>query len=238
VTFAGSLGKLPIRKGSISITSLLTASSTPVVAVDDSNGSLTGTNVTTGTVDYEGGSVSVTFASSVLTKTPVICSHQWDSEANGEQGINEIEFDMSVIPVRAKIHPLKFKYSVAAGLAASAHLAVDVQDTLAELAGQFMKIERDNLGVKLIQDAAVDKGLLSSDPLYFDATPSTYYDRQSLYADIELKLNEAETQIQLANGRGGVSWVLCGSNAANIFRNAKGFQPAPVVAPIGAHIIG
>jgi hypothetical protein len=42
---------------------------------------------------------------------------------------------------------------------ASAHLAVDVQDTLAELAGQFMKIERDNLGVKLIQDAAVESGL-------------------------------------------------------------------------------
>jgi hypothetical protein len=34
--------------------------------------------------------------------------------------------------------------TVAAGLAASAHLAIDVQDTLAELAGQFMKNERDN----------------------------------------------------------------------------------------------
>jgi Major capsid protein Gp23 len=238
VTFAGSLGKTPIRKGTISITSILASGSTPVVAVDDSNGNLTGTNVSTGTIDYTTGSVSVTFASAVANTTPVIASYQWDSEANGETGINEIEFDMSVIPVRAKIHPLKFKYSVAAGLAASAHLAVDVQDTLAELAGQFMKIERDNLGVKLIQDAAVDKGLTSSDPLYFDATPSTYYDRQSLYADIELKLNEAETQIQVANGRGGVSWILCGTNAANVFRNSKGFQPAPVVAPIGAHIIG
>jgi hypothetical protein len=100
---------------------------------------------------------------------------------------------------------------------ASAHLAVDVQDTLAELAGQFMKIERDNLGVKLIQDSATHITALD-----FTATPSTYYDRQSLYADIELKLNEGESQIQIANGRGGVSWVLCGSNAANIFRNAKG----------------
>jgi hypothetical protein len=51
-------------------------------------------------------------------------------------------------------------------------------------------------------------------------------------------LNEAESTIQTANGRGGVSWVLCGQNAANIFRNTKGFQPAAVVAPIGAHIIG
>jgi hypothetical protein len=147
--------------------------------------------------------------------------------------INEIEFDMSLVPVQAKIHPLKFKYSVPAGLAASAHLAVDVQDTLAELAGQFMKMERDNLGVKMICDNAPHETTLD-----FNATPSTYYDRQSLYADIELKLNEAESIIQDKNGRGGVNWVLCGQNAANVFRNTKGFQPAAVVAPIGAHIIG
>jgi hypothetical protein len=61
---------------------------------------------------------------------------------------------MSVFPIQAKIHPLKFKYSVAAGLAASAHLAIDVQDTLAELAGQFMKAERDNRLVRLIADNA------------------------------------------------------------------------------------
>jgi hypothetical protein len=74
--------------------------------------------------------------------------------------------------------------------------------------------------------------------LDFNATPSSYYDRQSLYADIELKLNEAESQIQGQMGRGGVSWIVCGQNAANIFRNCKGFQPVPTGAPIGAHLIG
>jgi hypothetical protein len=43
---------------------------------------------------------------------------------------------------------------VAAGLAASAHLAIDVQDTLAELAGQYLKVERDNKLVWLINNAA------------------------------------------------------------------------------------
>jgi hypothetical protein len=37
---------------------------------------------------------------------------------------------------------------------------------------------------------------------------------------VELKLNEGESIIQDANGRGGVNWVLCGQNAANIFRNS------------------
>jgi hypothetical protein len=63
--------------------------------------------------------------------------------------------------------------------------AIDVQNTLAELAGQFVKQERDNLAVKLTND--VGPRLDLSD------TPSTYYDRQPLYADIELKLNEAES---------------------------------------------
>jgi hypothetical protein len=110
-----------------------------------------------------------------------LATYQWDSEADGDN-INEIEFDMSVVPVQAKIHPLRFRYSVPAGLAASAHLAIDVQDTLAELAGQVMKMERDNLGIKMIVDNAPHETTLD-----FTATPSTYYDRQSLYADIELR---------------------------------------------------
>jgi hypothetical protein len=202
------------------------------VATDDSAGGVSGPDIATGTVDYATGAVSVTFSAAVTNGAIVLVNYLWDSEANGE-AINEIEFDMSVFPIQAKIHPLKFKYSVAAGLAASAHLAIDVQDTLAELAGQFMKAERDNRLVRLIADNAPALSILN-----FDATPSQYFDRQSKYADIDLKFNEAESQIQLANGRGGVSWVIAGSNAANIIRQSRSFQPAPVVAPIGAHIIG
>src|SRR5215213_4463565 len=128
---------------------------------------------------------------------------------------------------------MRVKYSVAAGLAASAHLAIDVQDTLAEFAGQFMKSERDNRVIRMIADNAPYLSILD-----FDATPSQYFDRQSKYADIDLKFNEAEAQIQLANSCGGVSWVIAGANAANIIRQTKGFQPAPVIAPIGAHVIG
>jgi len=230
VTFAGSIGRTPLRKGSIQITTVVGGAA--VVGVDNAAGAITGPHITTGTVDYATGAVSVTFDAAVTNLAIVLATYQWDSEVNGE-AINEIEFDMSVFPIAAKIHPLKFKYSVAAGLAASAHLAIDVQDTLAELAGQFMKSERDNLVVRMISDNAPYLSILD-----FDATPSTYFDRQSKYADIELKFNEAESQIQLANGRGGISWVIAGSNAANIIRQSKGFQPAPVVAPIGAHIIG
>jgi len=71
-----------------------------------------------------------------------------------------------------------------------------------------------------------------------NATPPTAFDRRSFYGEIELKLDAAESEIQSVNGRGGVDWVLCGRNAANIFRNARGFRSTPSVAPIGAHVIG
>jgi hypothetical protein len=94
---------------------------------------------------------------------------------------------------------------VAAGLAASAHLAIDVQDTLAELSGQYLKVERDNKLVWLINQSASAQTTLN-----FDASQSTqYFDRQSKYADIELKINEAESLIQTAIWRGGIgSWVV------------------------------
>jgi hypothetical protein len=180
VTYSGTLSDAthrPLRKKTIQVTTSLTSTGV-VVAVDDGAGALTGTHVSTGTIDYASGAISVTFDSNVADKTVVVATYQWNSETQGDN-INEIEFDMSLVPVQAKIHPLKFKYSVPAGLAASAHLAVDVQDTLAELAGQFMKMERDNLGVKLICDNAPNYGG-SSQSLYFNATPSTYYRTSSV----------------------------------------------------------
>jgi len=237
VTFAGTLGggsggsANPIRPNTVQITTVIGGNA--MVAIDNGSGVLTGTDVGgSSTINYTTGAVSITYTTAPDNNATVLASYQWNSETNGD-AINEIEFNMSVVPVQAKIHPLKFKYSVAAGLAASAHLAIDVQDTLAELAGQFMKVERDNLAVKMINDSTADLSILD-----FNASPSNYYNRESLYADIELKLNEAESQIQVANGRGGVSWILAGSNASNLFRNCKGFQPVPAIAPIGSHLIG
>jgi hypothetical protein len=75
--------------------------------------------------------------------------------------------------------------------------------------------------------------------LNFDASQSTqYFDRQSKYADIELKINEAESLIQTAMGRGGISWIMGGQNATNLLAATKGFVRAPVTAPIGSYVVG
>jgi hypothetical protein len=35
-----------------------------------------------------------------------------------------------------------------------------------------------------------------------------------------------------------MEWMLCRRNVANLMKQTKGFTPAPVIAPIGAHVIG
>ena len=231
-TFAGNLGTLEVRPGTVKITAVIAAAT--VVVVDDGNGNLLGVALSTaGTINYVTGAYSIDFSTAPDNATDVSSVYCYDSEKNDGATIRSVEYDMETTPVVAKMHPLTFKYSVAGALAAKAHLAVDTNETLAELAAQYIKNERDEYLVKLINANAN-----SVSSLNFDATPAAGFSKQSKYAEIELKLDEAESQIQAAAGRGGVDWVLCGRNAANIMRNMRGFKAAPVSAPIGSHVIG
>ena len=222
-----------VRPSTITITTTLDGASEKTTAVDDGNGNIVGVDVSAGTIDYVTGDISVTFGTAVDDGVDVDVEYCYDSEKNCGEKIRSVEYDMGTTPVVAKIHPLTFKYSVAGALAAKAHLAIDTNETLAELSAQYIKNERDEYLVKLIDGAASAQASLD-----FDATPSAGFSKQSKYAEIELKLDEAESLIQNINGRGGVDWVLCGRNAANVMRNMRGFQAAPNKAPIGSHVIG
>lgn len=231
VTFGGSL-VTPVRRGTVKISRA--GASTSPVATDNSSGSITGTDggaTISGTVNYETGVLSITYSSAPASGA-ITASYRTDSEQNVSQ-IRELEIGLDLVPVRAYPHPLKVKWSVSAALAAGAHLGLDVPDTLTNLAAQFIKVERDTLIISAINNAA------TADPnLNFDAAPAAEYPRWQKYQEIELKLNYAESAIQAANGRGGVSWVLCGFNASDIWRKVAGFKSEPVIAPIGAHKIG
>lgn len=200
------------------------------VGVDDGNGAIVGPDITAGTVNYATGAVSVTFSSTPAAAPTV--GARYSSEATPDN-IRSLSLNLSTIPVQAQSHPLRVNWSVQAQLAAAAHLDVDIPQTLADAVASFIKQERD---VSLINKILA--GAVHDSNLDFNATAPTNYSRLARYAEIELKLNYAESAIQVGEGRGGVSWVLCGTNAADIWRNCNGFEPSDVVAPIGPHKIG
>lgn len=225
VTFNATFTRLPIRPGTVRVTA------GAVSGIDDGAGVITGTGIT-GSVNYSTGAVSVTFTVAPANTVPVVGVGSTDLETN-PAGIRQVEIQLLTVPIQAKPHPLNVKYSSQAQLAAAAHLNLDIPDVLTNLVGSFIKQERD---VTLI-NAILAKATLDT-LLDFDATPPTNYSKLAKYAEIQTKLNYAESKIQQTQGRGGVSWVLCGNNAADVWRNAAGFQPISVVAPIGPHKIG
>jgi hypothetical protein len=206
---------------------------TVVVALNNGLGKISGTGITTGTINYTTGAVAITFFANVANATAITTEYFYDSEQY-EDGIRGVEFDISQVPVVARAHPITFKYSVMSGMVASAHLAIDVQDTLAQLAAQYLKIERDYRLIRAIVNSSTAEPTLN-----FDATMSGItYDRRSRYSEVELKVSQAISLIQGAMGRGSVDWVLAGNNAANLLMQSRSFQAVPVNAPIGAHVIG
>lgn len=235
-TYTGVLSPTPIRPTTVVITTTLGTSGANTV-IDDGNGNLTvssGTGtITNATVNYATGAIALTYNTNVNNLVPVNVAWQYSSEV-GENNIRTVEFDMTLTPVTAKIHPLQYKYSVAAGLAASAHLAIDVQDVLTNTAATAIKVERDNNIVSLIASNANHDSTLDFNA---DMTGKNY-DKRSFFGEIEIKIDEATNNIQNAVGRGGLDWVVCGRNAANVFSQCRTFKSELVKAPIGSYRFG
>lgn len=104
-TFTSALDFLPARVSSVTVTA------GSVTGTDDGAGNIVGTGIT-GTVDYTGGAISVTFTAAPAgapNPTPINVSYQYNMEAN--TNVPQINIDISLQEVRAKTRKLKALWS-------------------------------------------------------------------------------------------------------------------------------
>jgi len=226
--FTGTAPTLPVKPSTVKVVA------GSVTGTDDGKGTITGVGIAAAsTIVYATGVYTVNFTVAPAAGVSVTLYYNYDYESTSDTNLKELEIQLGFFPVTAEAHPLRIRWSQQAQLAAAAHLDLDIPDVMTNLAASFIGQERD---VKLI-NAIVASATLDPN-LAFNAAPSANYSRLAKYAEIELKINYAESQIQAALGRGGVSWVLCGNNASDIFRQVNGFVPSDIVAPVGPHLIG
>jgi hypothetical protein len=224
--FTGTLTPHPMRVSSLTVTA------GTIIGTDNGSGAITGTGITAGTIDYNAGTISITYAVAPANATNVIATFRYDSEQS-PSSIRSLDIQLTSLPISAEPHPLKISVSQQAQFAAESHFDLDLGDMMTNLVGSFIKQERD---MKLIGQIIANAKVESS--LAFDATAPTNYSKLARYAEIGIKLDYAESLMQADLGRGGVSWLLVGNNAAVIWSQVSGFQPSGINAPIGPYEIG
>lgn len=226
VTFTATLFK--VRKSTL--TALVDA---VAQGTDNGAGAIAGAGVAAGTIDYDTGDLSVTFAAAPANGKAVTITYSSNTEEDPD-AIRELELGINIIPVVATAHPLRVSWSVQAQLAAQAYMGLDVEDTISVVAGQFLKIERDR---QIISRIATLAGAVQAG-LTFDAAVVANLSRREVFNDFLITLAKADNVIFTASGRGGVSWIIAGTTACVVLSSLNGFVAEPNVVPIGAHVIG
>jgi len=203
------------------------------MGTDDGAGNLTGAGITTGTIDYTTGALSVTFVAAPGLALAVTGTYNANSEIDAD-AIRELDLGLNVISVSATAHPLRLTWSVQAQLAATASIGLDVEDTATVIAGQLLKIERDRQIITYIANLA---GAVKTD-LIFSAAAVTGLARREVFNDFIITVNDCGQVIFDASGKGTVAWIIAGSKAATVMSSMRDFVREPNVTPIGAHLIG
>jgi hypothetical protein len=161
-----------------------------------------------------------------------VATYRYDSEQSYSE-IRNLDIQITNLPITAEPHPIKVSWSQQSQFAAESHFDLDLGDMMSNLVASFIKQERDMLVINQILASAKVESTLN-----FDAAAPANYSKLARYAEIGVKLDYAESLIQADLGRGGVNWILCGNNAANVWSQVSGFKPSGVNAPIGPYEIG
>lgn len=223
--FTATLAPAPVRP------STLTVTAGAVSGTDNGTGMIVGTGIS-GIINYTTGAINVTFTAAPANGVVVAAKFRYDSEQNTSQ-IRSLDIQITNLPITAEPHPLRVTWSAHSQLAAEAHFDLDIGDVMTNLVGSFIKQERD---MQLINQILASAKVEST--LNFDAAAPSNYSKLARYAEIGIKLDYAESLIQADLGRGGVSWILCGNNAAAVWSQVPGFEASGITAPIGPYEIG
>lgn len=220
---------LPLRPGTVKLLLADSGAGTEtVVGQDDGLGNIAGDGSLKGTVNYETGVISLT-AGAVDNLT---AQANVDTEVNIDHN-RKIKLKIDNIPVKAEPHILQADYSVESALAANAHLGVNVAEQVAGIMGGELKRERDQRITKLMFNNTTVE-----DDLKFDLTVPQGISKTVHFADFNLGIDLARSQIQEAMGRGDVDFIIAGTKVTNVISAIPGFVSSNAKKPVGSYFFG
>lgn len=211
--FTGNASYYPVRAGSLSVT---TGS---VTATDNGSGSLTGSGIASGTINYTTGAWAVTFSSAPASAIAITGSYEFDSEQT-PSGIGQVDIDLAQSTVTARPYKLRAMYTLDA--------AWDLQqahgkDADAELVAALASIIRAEIDEGIMKDLYTQA---SAGTTQFDATVPSGVSKQEHYDGFIHKINQSSNQIYTSTRQVAGNFIIAGINAASIIEGMSKFESA------------
>lgn len=216
-TFNATLQSRPIRRNTVRVVA------GAVIAHDDANGNLVGVGVTSGTINYETGSIQITYAVAPALNDDPVASYRYDSEVSGTIPVVEFSIKSEVVSVVQRA--IRTLTSMNASYDARRELGLDMEQMLTGQIAQVIQAETnreiishlwDMAGAPVTQFSASQPGVA---PHGFTLTEH--------FRDLMYRINVADGTIFRQNQRFGATWLVADVNAATIIKS----MPAPSFVP-------
>lgn len=224
-----ALAYAPIRPGTLVLTMTAKSDDSTITLGDNGVGGLvsrtSGVTLTSGTVDYTTGAVSFVLnatpgSAGVKVSTSVVAAYTYNSE--GSEKVPIVDFNIASVPITARPHKLRARWSVEA---ATNLKAIHGRDAESELVAFLSDKIRWDVDRRVISDlfSIASAGSVS----WNKPAPAavSYNDHKQTFIDA---LIEASNLIFRATRRGTGNFVVCGTNVANVIESLYGFRPQAV----------
>lgn len=221
-----NLSYFPVRPGTVKLTV------DTIEIKDNGSGTLTGTGVSAGTINYDTGAIKFTHTGMT---SDVLADYEYVQEVNPSK-IPSVELSVEETTVTARPRKLRGNYSLDAGYDLEQHQGIDIKESLLEAAAQQLRHEIDG---ELIMTAFNQASTTISWQNQFNHTTRDI-SKPGYYSDFIEVLYKATTQIFQNTKRARGNWIVAGKETIDIL-NTVGepkFKPADSGDVVGPHFAG
>lgn len=204
-----------------------------VTVVDNGSGTLSGSGLTSGTIDYTTGQVVLTYASAVGNGTVIYSTYKYNMEDNPSL-ISRLNISLSQVSVTAEPYKFAADYSLDAAFDLQQAHGVNADTVLVAALASLIRAEVDNLSMTDMYDNA------AATATTFDAAVPNYVPLKSHYESFVAKVLVKGANTIFKNTRTvSGNFIICGVNVANIVESLDGFEGVELVGDFaGPHVSG
>lgn len=230
-TFTPTLAYYPIK------TSTFTVVAGGVTGTDNGAGAITGTGITSGTIDYATGAVSITFTAAPGNGVAILGTYHYDMEQSPSM-IGDYNISLTQTTITASPYKLRASYSLDALYDFQQVHNMNIDD---ELVAQLAALIKAEIDAQILRDLRVQAG---AGAVTFDAALPVGVTRVDHYDSFLHALTKANALIYKSTKLiSQATFVVCGVNVFSIIQQMRNFKSTGrpsggVTGPYSAGTIG